>query len=197
MINDERQWPLVFLGWLTLTVTVATSMEFVLTRNAFKFGEPQWIASLIFILVLLAVGFGFLFLGKDQTSLIIWGVLLGIAAFATNLCLYLFVSYMQLFVAMTVKRFMGLTILFLLSFSIGPLILANICSRIGQCERLKLVAYVYGAMTLSLIFGMTLKYVFVGVPVDEYILIETMILGMGTGIFFYFYTKSNVETVET
>ena len=196
MTNDERQWPLVILGWLTLTVDTATSMEFVRNEQAFDFGSRRWVASLIFILVLLGVGFGFLYLGKDRGSLICWGVILGIATFATNIGLYIFVSGIQLFVAMSFKKFMGLTTLFLLSFSIGPLILANICSLANHCQHLKWVAYLYGIITLSLIFGMTLKYVFVGIPVDEYVLIEAMILGMGTGIFFYFYTKSKVKKVK-
>ena len=176
MTNDETQWPLVFFGWLTLTVNIATSMEFIITGHAFEFGTRRWIASLIFILVLLVVGFGFLYLGKDRGSLICWGGLLGVAAFITNLCLYIFVSGIQLFVAMSFKQFMGLTTLFLLSISIGPLIFANICSRFGYCQHLKWAAYIYGAVTFFLVFGMTLKYVFVGIPVNEYILIEAMIL---------------------
>jgi len=196
-MNNEKHLALIFLGGVSLVASMLTLGKLILSKTILNYGSEQWVASLFFILVLLAIGFGFLYLSEHRPSLIGGAIFLGIFCFILSLYLYTHIGFAQITRRLPYREFMGLTTLFLLSFSIGPLLFSAICSDRHSCAYLRWPSYFYAAATLLLLFGVIDKYVFTGLHINEYTIIEAMILGVGASIFFYLHSKSKTEYTET
>ena len=193
-MNNEKHPVLTFLGLVAMAAVLAILWKFIASGYVLQHWSTQWAASLFFVILLLIVGLGFLYLGGDAISASIPTIFFGVAYFLTSLILYLFLGYAQITRVVPFSEFTGLTALFLLSLSVGLIFFHAVCVHATNHQHLiKWPSYGYAAAMLLLILGMVAKYVFKGEPAHKDVIIEAIILATGAAIFMHLHTKSKSD----
>ncbi len=209
--NEKEKHPLlIILGWITLVIGVMTLVVFVYKGESLQ-PSKRWLISLFFLLILLVVGLTLLYLGGDMKSLGISGGILGVASFLINIGIYTRLGITQMIESTLDRKFAGTITLFLLSYFIWLTLFHIAYAKATDSQSLlklssyrykivmflfKLPSYGYALVTLFLIFGLVYKYVILGVDVDLGIIIETMIVAVGAGIFMYLHTQTKSDRTD-
>lgn len=187
----QRNVPMAAVGMLIFVSHLVLLVFFMLSGNVFDFWGSRWIISLIFIVVLLLVGLGLLYLSEAETRKTFYQVVFGtgLTYIIISALLYATVIWFHLQdTSVDTTQGTGLFTLFLFFFVTGV-----ISIRFSLLPRLlRSVSYLYLAMFGIYLVALAWKYLFFSpVLVFSTFLIEMLLLVVAGGAFAYLFIEGS------
>lgn len=187
---DSQKRPFfIFTGWIAIVVDIITLGQFIFSLNIASFWTSQWSLSLFFIIFLLGVGLGLLFMGGKDKQVRALVEIFGSAYLFASLLLYSYLSYAQIRGILSFGDFAGVMVLFVIALGVGT-ISYNLINK----TLFKWPSYGYGTGGLLLIFALIYKYVFKGSTIEWSMAGEVVMLLIGSFLFLSFYFESEADT---
>jgi hypothetical protein len=185
----QKNVPMTAVGMLVFVSHLVLLAFFILSGNVLSFWGNRWVISLVFILVLLLVGLGLLYLAEMGARKTFYQVVFstGVIYMAISALLYGSVIWLHFQnTDVNTTQGTGLFTLFLFFFSTG---FASI--RFSLLPRLlRSISYVYLAMFGIYLVSLAAKYlVFSSLLVHSTFFIELLLLAVAGGAFAYLFIE--------
>ena len=181
--TPQKNVPMAAVGMLVFVSHLVLLAFFILSGNVLSFWGNRWIVSLLFILVLLMVGMGLLYLSETGTRKTFYQVVFstGIIYMVVSALLYGAVILLQFQdIEVDMSRGTGLFTLFLFFFLTG-----FVSIRFSLLPRLlRSISYVYLSMFGIYLVALASKYLFFSpVMIASTFFIEVLLLAVAGIVF--------------
>lgn len=191
MCEKSKKPFLVLLAGVALLANLVTLIQFIISGVAVNFWSFQWVIGILFIVVLLGVGFGFLILGHEEgkAKQFVMPIFGGIYTIILMI-LYSFLGYLQIKAKVSVSDFAGFFVLFLVVLAIS----VSCIEYADESKYFIFPSYGFALCNLLFLIVMIKRYVFDGLDFEfEVFFGDLIILIVGALVFmgFYFISGGN------
>ncbi len=180
MEDKKNNYILITLGTIALFADLIAVGQFILSGLIFKFWSFNWIVTVNFIFLLLAIGFYLFYIGSENDIFDAVLITFGVVYVILSIALYLYFGYSQIKLLNSKSDFFAyLALLYILCFISFSLIYT-------QSNRTVLIAsYGYGVAGLIYILMLGYKYIFLMQNFSFTTFIGEVIIGGIGALLFY------------